>query len=216
MGVLRSREGLSAALVPHAIPLLAWNPVANDVIHALRKVASRHVGALVDALTDVSEDFTVRRRLARVFSACESERAVDGLLLGLNDSRFEVRFQSGRSLAAIISKNPGLGVDRERVLAAVLNEVAVSRPVWEGHRLLDQLDEGEERSFVEDFVKDRASQSLAHVFTLLSLVLPREPLQIAFRGLHTDDEKLRGTVLEYPGKRVAGSHSRAPVAVPRG
>jgi hypothetical protein len=34
-------------------------------------------------------------------------------------------------------------------------------------------------------------------FTLLSLVLPAEPLRIAFRGLHTDDPNLRGTALEY-------------------
>jgi len=51
--------------------------------------------------------------------------------------------------------------------------------------------------FVDDFVKDRANRSLVHVFTLLALVLPAEPLQIAFRGLHTDDQNLRGTALEY-------------------
>jgi hypothetical protein len=28
-------------------------------------------------------------------------------------------------------------------------------------------------------------------------VLPTAPLQIAYRGLHTDDPKLRGTALEY-------------------
>ena len=52
-------------------------------------------------------------------------------------------------------------------------------------------------SFVDEFVRDRAGESLAHVFTLLSLVLPREPLQIAFRSLHTDDQNLQGTALEY-------------------
>ena len=31
----------------------------------------------------------------------------------------------------------------------------------------------------------------------MSLVLPAEPLRIAFRGLHTDDQNLRGTALEY-------------------
>jgi hypothetical protein len=31
----------------------------------------------------------------------------------------------------------------------------------------------------------------------MSLVLPREPLQIAFRSLHTDDRQLQGTALEY-------------------
>ncbi len=60
------------------------------------------------------------------------------------------------------------------------------------------------------------SQSLAHVFTLLSLVLPREPLQIAFRSLHADDRQLRGTALEY----LEGVFSRrqirhAALAVPR-
>ena len=35
------------------------------------------------------------------------------------------------------------------------------------------------------------------MFTLLSLVLPREPLRIAYRGLHSDDRQLRGTALEY-------------------
>ena len=55
----------------------------------------------------------------------------------------------------------------------------------------------EQRSFVDEFVQDRASQSLAHVFTLLSLVLPAEPLRTAFRALHTNDQRLRGTALEY-------------------
>jgi hypothetical protein len=32
---------------------------------------------------------------------------------------------------------------------------------------------------------------------LLSLVLPREPLQIASRSLQSDDRQLRGTALEY-------------------
>jgi hypothetical protein len=57
--------------------------------------------------------------------------------------------------------------------------------VWEGVPLVD------------DFVRDRAGQSLAHVFSLLSLVLPREPLQVAFRSLHTEDKYLQGTALEY-------------------
>jgi hypothetical protein len=125
-----------------------------------------------------------------------SQRAVDGLLLGLEDLRFEVRFQCGRSLSAILEKNPRVRIDRERVFDVVRKEVAVGRPVWQSHRLLDSIDP-EQRSFVDEFLKDRAGQSLAHVFTLLSLVLPTAPLQIAYRGLHTDDPKLRGTALEY-------------------
>jgi hypothetical protein len=194
--VLRDEEGLPGTLIPHIIPLLAWDPVAEDAVRALRKVAEERVGELVDALLDPNQPFAVRRRLARTFSVCVSQRAVDGLLLGLEDLRFEVRFQCGRSLAAILEKNTRIRIDRERVFDVVRREVAVSRPVWQSHRLLDTVDP-EARSFVDEFLKDRAGQSLAHVFTLLSLVLPTSPLQIAYRGLHTDDPKLRGTAIEY-------------------
>jgi hypothetical protein len=165
--VLRDDEGLPGTLIPHVIPLLAWDPVAEDAVRALRKVAEERVGELVDALLDPNQPFAVRRRLARAFSVCVSQRAVDGLLLGLEDLRFEVRFQCGRSLASIFEKNNRIRVDRERVFDVVRREVAVSRPVWQSHRLLDAVD-GEDRSFVDEFLKDRAGQSLAHVFTLLS------------------------------------------------
>ena len=196
LDVLRNEEGLAPPLIPHVIPLLAWDPVAEDAVRALRKVAEERVGELIDALLDPNQPFAVRRRLARVFSVCVSQRAIDGLLLGLEDLRFEVRFQCGRSMSSIMEKNPRVRVDKERVFDVVRKEVAVGRPVWQSHRLLDSIDP-EQRSFVDEFLKDRAGQSLAHVFTLLSLVLPTAPLQIAYRGLHTDDPKLRGTALEY-------------------
>jgi hypothetical protein len=195
--VLQGPEPLSAPLVPHVVPLLAWDAVAHDAVTALRRVAEEHVGQLTDALIDPNQDFAVRRRLARVFSVCVSQRATDALLLGLEDVRFEVRYECARSLAAVIEKNPRVVVNTGRVLAAVQGEVAVARRVWEGHRLLNDRDVREADLFVDEVVKDRADRSLAHVFTLLSLILPAEPLQIAFRGLHTDDQNLRGTALEY-------------------
>ena len=188
---------MTPPLVPLVIPLLAWDPAAADAIDALRRVAEDHVGQFVDVLIDQNQDFAIRRRLARVFSVCTSQRAADGLILGLDDLRFEVRFQCGRSLAAMRERNPAISIDRDRMLSVVLREVAVGRPVWESRRLLDHPDSGDTISFVDEFLRDRAGQSLAHVFTLLSLVLPREPLQIAFRGLYTDDRNLQGTALEY-------------------
>jgi hypothetical protein len=196
--VLRNEEGMPPTLVPHVIPLLAWDQVSEDAIFALRKVAEERVGALIDALLDPNQPFAVRRRLARVFSVCVSQRAADGVMLGLDDQRFEVRFQCGRSLAAIASKNPRVRIAEQAIYDVVLREVAVGRAVWESHRLLDGMDDPDgEPSAVDQFLKDRASQGLAHVFTLLSLVQPAEPLQIAYRGLLTGDENLRGTALEY-------------------
>jgi len=197
LAVLRDEEGVAGTLVPHVIPLLAWDPVADEAMRSLRRIVEERVGELTDALVDVNQPFAVRRRLARVFSTAVSQRAVDGLLLGLDDLRFEVRFQCGRSLAAILAKNRLVRIDRNRIFKVVQHEVSVQRSVWESHRLLDRVQEEESRPIFDDFIKDRTSQSLGHVFTLLSLVLPTAPLQIAYRGLHTTDPSLRGTALEY-------------------
>ena len=91
-----------------------------------------------------------------------------------------------------------MGMSPEIVFDAVLREVAVDRRVWESHRLLDQLNDPEDQTpFIDEFLKHRANKSLEHVFTLLALVLPKEPLRISFRGLLTKDQNLRGTALEY-------------------
>ena len=197
LAVLRDDEELSATLTPHVVPLLAWDPVADDAARALRRVVEQRVGTLTDALIDPNQPFAIRRRLARVFGTGVSQRAADALLLGLDDLRFEVRFQCGRSLAGILAKNPMVRIDAPRIFDVVRREVAVGRPVWQSHRLLDAVVDDENKPFVDEFLKDRTSQSLGHVFTLLSLVLPAQPLQIAYRGLHTTDPGLRGTALEY-------------------
>jgi hypothetical protein len=93
--------------------------------------------------------------------------------------------------------NPALRIDRQRVVQAVLREVAVDRGVWESHRLIDKLEDEQWSPVVDEVLGDRANRSLEHVFTILALLLPRHPLKIAFRGLHTDDAVLRGTTLEY-------------------
>ncbi len=195
--ILSREEGLTAGLVSHAITLLAWDRVADHAMFALRKVAEEHIGQLVDALLDPNQEFAVRRRLARVFSICVSQRAASGLMFGLEDPRFDVRYQSARSLSQIVEKNPMVVIDSNQIFGVVLREVAVGRGVWESRRLLEEIDTDEHRSPLDEFVRTRAGESLAHVFTLLSLVLPREPLQVAFRSLHTDDQYLQGTALEY-------------------
>jgi len=190
---------LPPAAVPHAISLLAWDEVTGSAVKALRAVGPRITGQLIDALLDPDEEFTIRRRLPRILGHCNTDRAIDGLLLALADKRFEVRFRCSRALAFIHENAPELEMVKRRVYGAVEREVAVDKRVWKTHRLLDEVDaeDGERLGLVDDFLRDRTTRSLEHVFTMLSLVLPTEPLRVAFRGLHTEDPHLRGTSLEY-------------------
>lgn len=194
--VLADTDPVDALLVAHIIPLLARDAVREDVARALRKVSHRANGQLVDALLDPGAPLIVRRRMARVLRKCLTQRTVDGLLAGLADKRFEVRYQCGVSLWSVAEKAPQLVVPAELVLDAVRREVDVERDVWEAQAVADVAESGEESVF-DDLIEMRKSRSLEHVFRLLSLTLERKPVMLAMRALGGSDSRLRGTSLEY-------------------
>jgi AAA family ATP:ADP antiporter len=191
------RGPIAPVLVPHVIPLLAWDEVARFAGDALRAVAPRIIGQLLDAMLDPEEEFTIRRRIPGILIAAPSQRTVEGLLYGLADRRFEVRYRSGRALAELHEHYPELELRPERIFDAILREVTVDRQIWESQRLLGEVEDRSDTPFLDDFLRERAGRSMEHVFTVLSLVLPGAPLKIAFRGLFTNDDNLRGTALEY-------------------
>ena len=179
-----------------AIELLAWDAVAPSAIQSLAGLASSRLDLLLKHLLDPEEDFAIRRRLVNVLAPCRDVQAFEGLLQALSDRRFEVRYRAGRALSRMAPEIPGLQVNRERVLSVVQQEIAVGRGVWESRQLIDVADD-EASPMEAELLRDRASRSLEHLFILLSLILPRDTLRLAFQGLYTQDAYLRGTALEY-------------------
>lgn len=196
--VIEALQGapLGPALIERAIQLLAWDVAAPAAIAALVPVCARETARLATYLLDHDADFAIRRRLVLVLGQCATAESFAALLAALDDRRFEVRYRAGRALYRLSAKDSALRAPRERILQAVLGEVAVGRGVWESRRLIDAAEDDDAPLEVE-LLRDRADRSLEHVFTLLALMLPREPLRIAFHGLFTDDRHLRGTALEY-------------------
>jgi hypothetical protein len=166
--MLRDADLADPALVAHLLPLLARNDLYLDVLRALRRLAPRVTGQLLDTLLDPEADPVVRRRLPRVLKACATGRARDGLARGLDDASSEVRHECARALAALSSHEPGLRIADELAFAAARRE----------------LERGPDAG-------------LDHVFTVLGLVLEREPLDIAAWAVRGEDAALRGTALEY-------------------
>ena len=200
-----SRESVRQALlrgtpegdeIEAVIELLAWDEVAPDAIKALRIAAGGDIEIFVRHLLDPQEDFAIRRRLVSVVAASRRAEAFEALFEAMRDRRFEVRYRSARALSFLAGEIPNLRIDRERVFEVVLREMAVERGLWETRQLIDQPDD-ESSPMEAEVLRGRTSRSLEHLFTLLSLALPRETVRLAFHGLHTGDRYLRGTALEY-------------------
>ena len=189
--------GAEPELLPHVLALLGRDELSKSAIQFLTPIADRHAGQLLDALLNESTGFAIRRRIPRLLRASPRQLVADGLLLGLNDRRFEVRYECGRALAALAVMNRLLRFSPAEIFGYIQKEAAVSKPVWESHRLLDQAEDAEASPIFDEFLRGRTSRGLQHIFALLSLVLPAEPLRLAFQALHVDDPQLRGTALEY-------------------
>jgi hypothetical protein len=179
--------------VAQVIDLLAWDDLVPSARPVLERVAPLHVGLLVDVLLDPATDFAVRRRIPRILGTLTSPRALDGLVHGLDDARFEVRYQCSRAIDRMLAKDSTLTVDAGQMLAHVERELSVPLQVWQGHRLIDQPDD----PAAQDDPTDLRHRNLEHVFSLLATVLPREPLQVALRGIRSPNYGLRGLALEY-------------------
>jgi hypothetical protein len=93
-----------------------------------------------------------------------------------------VRARCGLGLLRISERNPAaVKLSRDTVFAAALRELQRDESADAG--------EGGAAGSHDDVVD--------HVFTLLSLVLEREPMRLASRALNSEDRGLIGTALEY-------------------
>jgi hypothetical protein len=204
---LRSREesrvktalgrtsALGAVHVPQIIDLLAWDDVLPAAWTALEHLAPPHVGMLIDAMLDPDTDFAIRRRLPRILGTVPTRRSLDGLVGGLSDSRFEVRYYCSRAIGRVLAKNRELMIDRPQMIAAVERELSVPPQRWRGYRLLDRPEvEGPSENAAPP---EDSSRYLEHVRLLLSTIVGRDPLDAAVHGVRSTDPGVRGLAFEY-------------------
>jgi hypothetical protein len=191
--------GRSSALgrihVAQIIDLLAWDAVLPPARAALEQMAPLHLGMLIDAMLDQGNDFAIRRRLPRVLGTVATRRSLDGLVGGLSDSRFEVRYHSSRAISRILTNNRHLPVYRVQINAAVERELAIPPQRWRGYRLLDRPEvEGPSESAEPP---EDSSRYVEHIILLLSAILGRDQLDAAVHGVRSADAGVRGLAFEY-------------------
>ena len=192
----RIRRALTQKLTPelatHVVPLVSRDDVGRDAIVALRAIAPRCTGMLVDALLDETREIKVRRRLPEILLSGEPSMAAWGLWRGLVDRSFEVRYRCGSVLSRMAAVNRLAPVTPETVFEVVRRELELGQTAWKTQEIANDL-------ILAAAAGDAALSggALEHVFTVLGLVFPAEPLRVALQAVQTDDSKLRETALEY-------------------
>jgi len=196
-GAVAAADAAHPLVAAQLIQLLGSREAGAGALARLQPMAERWAGLLCDCLAGSSQDFEIRRKIPGLLAGVRGQRAADGLLLGLNDERLEVRIQCGRALLKLKRAKPDLRIGRDSILAAVDRELSAGKIFEEGQRLAELDSEILGAGGVDDFLKERSNVALHYVFTLLALEYPQEPLLVAFRALSLEDRRLRATALEY-------------------
>ncbi|MDX2457256.1 MAG: Npt1/Npt2 family nucleotide transporter [Gammaproteobacteria bacterium] len=184
---------MDISLAHYLIPLLAIGDITEDARTELRWLVSRIPGQLTDALLDPDMPLLVRQRLPGVLEASHSPRAIDGLLRGIVDETFNVRYSCARVLVRMRHRNPHLEIPRQQVYDAISRELKVSPEEWEGRDMELKMDYASD----EEDVNPQFNRGLEHVFTLLALTLDPDAVHLSMQAAFSKDLNLRGTALEY-------------------
>ncbi len=186
-----------ASLIPRVVTFLADEKVMVETVVALRKVATEASECLIDSLNDPNTDAKVRARIPRVLRVCATQSVADGLLRGLSDTRSDVRYRCGVALLRITETNPEIVIPKQVIFDAAKREAERGEHIWQQQERIDKALAEAVHPFADEASVRRVGRKLAHVFTILAIVLDREPIQLAFRALASQDSALRGTGLEY-------------------
>jgi AAA family ATP:ADP antiporter len=194
----RVRRALNSPLIdvrltPYLIPLLGKDDISEDVRTELRWRVPRVIGQLTDALLDPDLPLLVRQRLPGVLEASHNPRVVEGLLLGMTDHAFNVRYSCARALARMRSRNAKLHIPQQKVFSAIRDELHVSPEQWRGRDTELTLEHDQPEPLLHSYI----DRGLEHVFTLLTLTLDQDAVHLSMQALLSRDETLRGTALEY-------------------
>ncbi|CAN5214359.1 hypothetical protein BH11MYX1_BH11MYX1_04680 [soil metagenome] len=186
---------ITAALaqhLPYEILPMVLDLVANDddeiakaAILGLRKLAPLGTGLYVEALTDREAPEKLRRRMPGLLTTGAPGLAGWGLWRGLADPSFDVRYYCSTALAGLQHE---LSLRNDDVFEYVRKELLTDPNEWRARKLATDP--------VIEATGD-SSLGLSHIFRVLGLVLPAEPLRVALHAMQTDDASLRGMALEY-------------------
>lgn len=184
---------LDVSVAHYIIPLLSNNEMSLEARSELRWLVTRIPGQLTDALLNPDLPLLVRQRLPGVLEASHSPRAIAGLLLGMVDETFNVRYSCARVLVRMRHRNPHLDIPRQQIYDAISNELKASPEEWEGRDMELKMDYATD----EEDVNPQFNRGLEHVFTLLALTLDPDAVRLSMQAAFSKDLNLRGTALEY-------------------
>jgi len=193
--------------VPKLLALLARSDFRESTRQALVAIGRPALEALDDALQDPQTPEKVRRRIPHTIARFEPQDA-GAIVMRHLDAGHEggVRFQILRALGRLQASHPSLRLDEARLTEQLLDQLrrAAKLSLWRASI------EGDERSASPDgellvvALHDKEHAALERAISVIGLQHLEESFALVWRGLRSDNRRLRAAGIEVIEATVEG------------
>ena len=197
------REALAACatsgardLVPAMLPLVAVPTTRTAARMALARFGNRIVGALGDALGDVSLPVAVRRELPAVLGDIGSQEAANELLRAPGVDPI-LRFATLRAQNRIRVRSPHIVFPRQAVHRALSAEVETFLRMHLHLQVWEREPPSRARKLILMTLLERRDNAFERIFRRLGLLYPAQDIFLGYRALSDPARRTRAQAIEY-------------------
>jgi len=209
-------ENPDARYLPHLLPWLGESRLRPAARRVMLAIGPPTLPFLDSAMKDERLSRKVRRHIPRTISRFESAEAAHLLVRHLETERDgAVRFKILRGLGRIRVTKPGIRLDQE-ALDDLLRETlarAVQLARWcatvEAHGVSDVATS----RLLGLALRDKERSALERSFRLMAILDPREDFELVWRGLESEDRRVRSAGREVLDTALDGSVREAVLAL---
>jgi len=202
--------------LPHLLGLLGSSDLRADARKALLAIGPEALTALETALSDPSTPRKVRRRIPHTIILFEPQEAADILLRQLDrEHDGGVRSKILRALGRLQANQPSTVLDdavlQEQLRASLLRVVRLLQ--WRAAIESEGSVETPDAELLRVALQDKERAALERAFWLMGLRHPEENFRLVWRGVTSENARLRAAGNEVLEATLPGSFREAVLAI---
>ncbi|MFW2389634.1 MAG: Npt1/Npt2 family nucleotide transporter, partial [Polyangiales bacterium] len=202
--------------LPHLLGLLGSSDLRAEARKALLAIGPEALAALEAALSDPSTPRKVRRRIPHTIILFEPQQAADILLRQLDlEHDGGVRSKILRALGRLQANQPSTVLDdavlQEQLRASLLRVVRLLQ--WRAAIESEDGAETPDAELLRIALQDKERAALERAFWLMGLRHPEENFRLVWRGVTSENARLRAAGNEVLEATLPGSFREAVLAI---
>lgn len=193
------REILSYSFIPRLLEMLPNRNLRLAARSTLIAMGSGILEKLEAALGDRSLDPSIRRQIPRTLGDLAPVAAAPVLMKNLlEETDGAVRYRSLRALGRIVSRNPGLDVDRTRLMVVIEDTLKNTFQLmqWRVRLVSEPTAKSPVREMIESLLRHKERLATERIFRLLGICHPRDDLRNIYRGIRSANPKVQASSRE--------------------